>query len=47
MITAEFMDRYEIEVREKELLEILADLVERGEIEWVGGEKPGWRVRRD
>ncbi|MCQ1536517.1 phosphoribosyltransferase [Methanosarcina sp. KYL-1] len=45
-ITAEFKDRYKLEVGEKELLEFLEDLGERGEVERVEGEKPGWRVRK-
>ncbi len=44
-IAAGFKERYEIEIREEELLEILADLVERGELERVEEDKPGWRVK--
>jgi len=45
-IITEFKDRYEIEVGEKELLEILQDLAERNEIERVETEKRiGWRVK--
>jgi len=45
-IITEFKDRYGIEVGEKELLEILQDLVERHEVERVETEKlVGWRVK--
>lgn len=45
-IITEFKTRYEIGVREKELLEILQDLAERNEIERVETEKlVGWRVK--
>ncbi len=43
-IIAGFKERYEIKIGEKELLDILTDLTERGELERVGGEKTGWRV---
>jgi len=38
-IVAVFKERYEIEIGEEELLDILADLVERGELEKVEGGK--------
>ncbi|WP_440948730.1 phosphoribosyltransferase [Methanosarcina sp. T3] len=45
-IIAEFKDRYELEVGEKELLEILYDLAERNEIERVETDNVvGWRVK--
>jgi len=43
-IIAGFKERYEIEIGEEELLEILADLVGRGELERIEGKKPEWRV---
>lgn len=46
-IITEFKDQYEIEVGEKELLEILQDLAERNEIEKIETEKlVVWRVKR-
>ncbi len=46
-ITAEFKDRYEIEVGEKEILEILYDLAERKEVERIETNNlVGWRVRK-
>ncbi|KKG16737.1 xanthine-guanine phosphoribosyltransferase [Methanosarcina sp. 2.H.T.1A.6] len=46
-LTAEFKDRYEIEIEEKELLEILDDLAERKEVERVETDNlVGWRIRR-
>lgn len=44
-IIDEFKDRYEIEIGETELLEILEDLVERGEIECLKRDKLRWRLR--
>lgn len=45
-ITAEFKDRYDLKIGEKEILEILQDLAERKEIERVGtAYQAGWRVR--
>lgn len=46
-IIAEFKGRYELDIRETELLEILDDLTERGEIESIEGNIPSWRVSRD
>jgi len=43
-IISEFKDRYGLDIKETELLEILDDLAERGEIERVEGDKSGWRV---
>lgn len=43
-IISEFKSRYGLDIKETELLEILEDLAERGEIERVEGDKPGWRV---
>lgn len=45
-IIAEFKNRYEIEIEEKEILEILYDLAERKEIERVETDKSEWRVRK-
>ncbi|MDD3245484.1 MAG: phosphoribosyltransferase [Methanosarcina sp.] len=46
-ITAEFKDRYEIEIGEKEILDILCDLAERKEVERVETDNLiGWRVRK-
>ena len=44
-IIDEFKDRYEIEIGETELFEILDDLVERGEIECLKRDKLRWRLR--
>lgn len=46
-IIAEFKHRYGLDLREPELLEILGDLTERGEIERIEGNIPSWRVSRD
>lgn len=46
-IIVEFKDRYELDVRESELLAILDDLTERGEIEKIKGNSPAWRVLRN
>ncbi|RXA21992.1 phosphoribosyltransferase [Methanosarcina sp. MSH10X1] len=43
-IINEFKDRYELDVRETELLEILDDLTERREIEKIKGEPHAWRA---
>ena len=46
-ITAEFKDRYHLDVREKEILEILQDLAERQEIEKIEKSKlVKWRARK-
>lgn len=45
-IIAEFKHRYELNLREIEILEILDDLTERGEIEKINGDVPEWRVSR-
>ncbi len=45
-IISEFKGRYELDIRETELLEILEDLAERGEIESIEGNIPSWRVSR-
>ncbi|MHC1757614.1 MAG: phosphoribosyltransferase [Methanosarcina sp.] len=46
-ITAEFKDRYYLEIGEKEILEILQDLAERNEVERIKTDKlVGWRVRK-
>lgn len=44
-IIAEFKHRYEIEIGETELLEILTDLVERGEIECLKRDKLRWHLK--
>jgi len=47
LIRSELKDRYDLEVREKEILEILQDLTERKEIERVETDKLArWRVRK-
>lgn len=46
-ITVEFKDRYELAIKKTELLEILDDLTERGEIESIEGNIPTWRVLRN
>jgi hypoxanthine phosphoribosyltransferase len=45
-IITEFKNRYDLVVRESEILEILEDLTERGEIEKIRGNIPSWRVSR-
>ena len=46
-ITAEFKERYDIAIEEKEILEILYDLAERKELERVETDNlVGWRVRK-
>lgn len=45
-IIAEFKHRYELNLRDTEILEILDDLTERGEIEKINGDVPEWRVSR-
>ena len=45
-IITEFKRRYGLDVKETELLEILNDLTERGEIEKIKGNIPAWRVSR-
>ncbi len=46
-IITEFKHRYGLDLREIEILEILDDLTERGEIEKIIGEIPTWRISRD
>jgi uncharacterized protein len=47
-IISEFRDRYDLEVEEKEVLEILQDLAERNEVEKVKTDKLiEWRVRKE
>lgn len=46
-ILSEFHIRYGLDIKEAEILEILDDLVERGEIEWIEGDKRQWRVLKD
>lgn len=47
LIRSELKDRYDLEVGEKEILEILQDLTERKEIERVETDKLArWRVRK-
>jgi uncharacterized protein len=46
-IIAEFKHRYGLDLRKTEILEILDDLTERGEIEKIKGNVPAWRVSRD
>jgi hypothetical protein len=46
-IIAEFKYKYELDLREPELLEILNDLTEREEIEKSKANVPTWRVSRD
>ncbi|HHV25082.1 MAG TPA: phosphoribosyltransferase [Methanosarcina sp.] len=46
-IIAEFKHRYGLDLREPELLEILDDLTERGEIEKSKVDVPVWRISRD
>lgn len=45
-IRTEFKNRYDLVVREAELLEILEDLTERGEIKRINGNVPLWLVSR-
>ncbi len=46
-IKSEFKNRYDLEIEEKELIEILQDLVERKEIERIETDKlVKWRVRK-
>jgi len=45
-IIAEFKHKYELNLRDTEILEILDDLTERGEIEKINGDVPEWRVSR-
>jgi hypoxanthine phosphoribosyltransferase len=45
-IITEFKNRYNLAVKEPELLEILEDLTERKEIERVEGNIPTWRIPR-
>ena len=46
-IITEFKHRYGLDLRESELLAILDDLTERGEIEKIKGNSPAWRVLRN
>lgn len=46
-IISEFKRRYGLDVKETEILEILDDLTERGEIEKIRGEPPAWQVSRN
>lgn len=46
-IILQFKDRYDIEVGENEVLEILDDLTKRREIERIEGKTPAWRVLKD
>jgi hypoxanthine phosphoribosyltransferase len=46
-IITEFKHRYGLDLRESELLSILDDLTERGEIEKIKGNSPAWRVLRN
>lgn len=47
-IIAEFKDRYDLEIREKEILEILQDLAERNEIEKIKTDKlVGWQIKKE
>lgn len=46
-IITEFKRRYGLDVKETELLEILDDLTERGEIEKTRREPPAWRVSKN
>ncbi len=47
LITAEFKDRYGLDIKETEILEILEDLTERGEIKKIEGNIPSWQVLND
>lgn len=44
-IVAEFKHRYGLDLKETEILEILDDLTERGEIEFLKGDKLRWRLK--
>jgi len=46
-IISEFKARYDLDIKKKELLEILDYLTEKGEIECTDGNIPAWRVSRD
>lgn len=46
-IITEFKRRYGLDVKETELLEILADLTERGEIEKISRKPPAWQVSKN
>jgi len=46
-IMLQFKDRYDIEVEENEVLEILDDLTERRELERIEGKTPAWQVLKD
>ena len=46
-IISEFKTRYYLDIKKKELLEILDYLTEKGEIECIDGNIPSWRVSRD
>jgi len=46
-ILSEFKNKYELDLKEAEILEILEDLVERGEIERIGGDNAKWKVLKD
>jgi hypothetical protein len=46
-IISEFKTRYDLDIKKKELLEILDYLTEKGEIECIDGNIPSWRVSRD
>lgn len=45
-IVSEFKHRYGLDLKETEILEILDDLTERGEIEKINEDIPMWRVPR-
>lgn len=47
LVISEFKSKYDLEIEETELLEILDDLEERGEIEKVKEDKPEWRVLKN
>ena len=46
-IISEFKARYDLDIKKKELLEILDYLTEKGEIKCIDGNIPAWRISRD